>query len=149
MSRTSSIAASIIAAIAVLGLVQVQNASSASADPVGALRACRDGSDPAGLAGPRTARSVRAPSGALYELRYHDDSACAWGRISNGRKYDTVWVDRAYSRAEGNAGRWEPQLGFSMLGTATSTYTPAYNDDLVVMRACGQASGRIVCTDWY
>ncbi|WP_455359709.1 hypothetical protein [Streptomyces sp. SYSU K21746] len=121
----------------------------AQAAPSGQARACQDGSDPASLANPRTAKSVRAPSGALFELRYHDGSACAWGRISSGRKYDSLWVDRAHSLADARAGRWEPQLGFSMLGTATGTYTPAYDDEGYVMRACGEASGTIVCTGWY
>lgn len=140
-------AAVALAASAIVGGVLV--APQAQAASSGELRACRDWSDPAGLANPRTAKSKRAASGALFELRYHDGSACAWGRISGGRKYDEVWVDRASSLAEANAGHWEPQLGFSMLGTDTSVYTAAFDDAGLVMRACGKASGEIVCTGWY
>nr|WP_303246573.1 hypothetical protein [Streptomyces sp. NA04227] len=105
--------------------------------------------DPSSLESPSTKRSVRAASGTLYELRYSSTAACAWGRIQYGHMYDELWVDRARSLTDANAGRWEPQLGWMMLGTDTWGYTPAYDDDGMVMRACGRSWGQVVCTGWY
>ncbi|MDO0939177.1 hypothetical protein QQY66_48570 [Streptomyces sp. DG2A-72] len=141
--RSAGIALAASAAIG--GMLMAPSAQAAPAKQ----QACTDWSDPSGLANPTTARSVRSASGVLYELRYHDGTGCAWGRISNGRKYDSIWLDRARNIHEAGAGRWEPRLGFSMLGTDTGLYTAAFDDNSRVMRACGEASGQIVCTDWW
>ncbi|GIG62577.1 hypothetical protein Lfu02_69490 [Longispora fulva] len=111
---------------------------------------CADGEDPSTFSTHRTVRSVRAASGALYELRYDDVTQCAWGRISQGHSFDSFWVDRAASLTEAYAGHWEPQLGYGLLTQGvTGAYTGAYNDSPQVMRACGSSNGQIVCTQWF
>lgn len=81
------------------------------------------------------------------ELRYHNGTRCAWGRISNGSRGDSVWVDWS-----ANGGQTWKQLGVTKIPRGGhEVHTVAYNDARYVMRACGKAGNRpeIACTGWY
>ncbi|WP_018349906.1 DUF2690 domain-containing protein [Longispora albida] len=88
-------------------------------------------------------------AGRIIQLRYNPNSWCAWGRISNGRQGDHIWVDRST-----DGGRTWQQLGWTTIAGATSTqrYTEAFYDGgNYVMRACGDAGFNtpITCTGWH
>jgi hypothetical protein len=100
--------------------------------------------DPAYISTPIAAKTLW---GRKIELRYHSRTRCAWGRISNGSRNDSVWVD--WSK---DGGRNWRQLGVTEIPwSGTQVYTPAYNDRGYVMRACGKAGDRveIACTGWW
>ncbi|GHI09475.1 hypothetical protein Scel_77960 [Streptomyces cellostaticus] len=81
------------------------------------------------------------------ELRYHSRTRCAWGRISNGSRGDSVWVDWS-----ANGGQTWKQLDVTKIPRGGhEVHTVAHNDAGYVMRACGKAGNRreIACTGWY
>jgi cell wall-associated NlpC family hydrolase len=111
----------------------------------GGAATCADNTAPSAT----DARSPRSTTlfGRLIELRYSDASQCAWGRISNGNVADIIWVDRS---SDGGA-TWEPQLGYTTIGSGRDQHTNQFRDAGVVTRACGMAGDRpdIACTDWF
>jgi peptidoglycan DL-endopeptidase RipA len=106
---------------------------------------CVDGSVPdgAGARSPRTATVL----GRTIELRYSDATECAWGRITGGTAGDRVWTDRSTD----NGVTWTAKLGLTTVTSGTDAFTTQWNDSGVVMRACGQPTGRtdVVCTGWF
>lgn len=91
---------------------------------------------------------VTSVAGRTVELRANNHPyACAWGRLSNGRPGDQVWVDRSW-----DGGRTWQQLSLQQLRTGAQIYTEAYNDVAYVMRACGSpwvGYELIACTGWW
>jgi len=94
------------------------------------------------------ARYVVPPT--RVELRANSNQVCAWGRITSAAVGDLVWVDRSY-----NGGQTWEQLGITAVTSGTSNFTPAYNDQGKVMRACaalalaGGGYGYVTCTGWW
>ncbi|MBZ3906064.1 NlpC/P60 family protein [Streptomyces griseiscabiei] len=106
---------------------------------------CGDGTEPNG-SGAWTAKSTIV-WGRTVELRYNSTTACAWGRIIGGTIGDEIWVDRS---ADGGK-TWDPMLGYAKITSGTDAYTSQWNDNGLVMRACGTngKGGTIACTDWF
>jgi hypothetical protein len=140
------------AAALVTAATMFVNPVPASAATAKAAIGCVDGSDPSGFPGISTKRRNTGYWYGIVELRYSSNT-CAWGRLTYGQPGDLVWVDRAPSQPEGDAGNRE-QLGVTYLTSGNQVYTGAYNDNHVVMRACvllhdNPDGDEIVCTGWY
>lgn len=92
-----------------------------------------------------------SPDDTLLELRYWSKGECAWGRITNGRVGDQVWVDRKPASQAAN----DPheQLGATQITSGTSQYTTEWDDHNYLMRTCGRRAGgstnTIRCTTWF
>ncbi|MFI6038535.1 NlpC/P60 family protein [Streptomyces sp. NPDC051315] len=106
---------------------------------------CGDGTQP-DSAGAWTAKSATL-LGRTVELRYNSTTACAWGRIIGGTVGDEVWVDRSSDGGD----TWDPMLGYTTVTSGGDAYTTQWNDNGLVMRACGTngKGGSIVCTGWF
>lgn len=106
---------------------------------------CGDGTEP-NSTGAWTAKSTTV-WGRTVELRYNGTTACAWGRIIGGTVGDEIWVDRSSDGGE----TWEPMLGYTTVTSGADAYTTQWNDNGLVMRACGTngKGGTIACTGWY
>lgn len=106
---------------------------------------CGDGTTP-DSADAWTAKSTTL-FGRTIELRYNSTTACAWGRIVGGTIGDEIWVDRS-----GDGGdNWDPMLGYTSVTSGGDAHTTQWNDNGLVMRACGTngRGGSIACTDWF
>jgi hypothetical protein len=110
---------------------------------------CVDGQEPP--SGGITVRTTLPEANVTVELRYHPDTTCAWGRITNAWPgFDHVWVDRApYAGAD-----WDGPLLTTYAGSDGVAYTPALDDNQKVMRACAwirtaSQAAVIRCTDWF
>lgn len=106
---------------------------------------CGDGTTP-DSAGAWTAKSTTL-FGRTIELRYNSTTACAWGRIIGGTIGDEIWVDRS-----GDGGdNWDPMLGYTTVTSGGDAHTTQWNDNGLVMRACGTngRGGSIACTNWF
>ncbi|MGJ5759384.1 NlpC/P60 family protein [Streptomyces galbus] len=106
---------------------------------------CGDGTEPNSQGG-WTAKSATV-WGRTVELRYNSTTACAWGRIVGGTIGDEIWVDRSSDGGD----TWEPMLGYTAVTSGGDAYTTQWNDDGLVMRACGTngKGGTIACTGWF
>ncbi|MCX5264687.1 NlpC/P60 family protein [Streptomyces sp. NBC_00199] len=106
---------------------------------------CGDGTPP-DSAGAWSAKSATV-FGRTVELRYNSTTACAWGRIVGGTVGDEIWVDRSNDGGD----TWEPMLGYTTVTSGGDAYTTQWNDNGLVMRACGTngKGGSIVCTGWF
>lgn len=138
------IAASLIAGIALTATVTLGSGSPAQAAAPGC-----DGGD-------RISAEYWASTGDYYtpvertwidgtaynkvELRFNEDSQCAWGLYNGGRdasvylEYEENGYTYQVDRQDGDQ----------------SAYTGAWPDqEPRVMRACAADTGRVFCTDWY
>jgi len=92
------------------------------------------------------------PYTTYVQLRANSNQVCAWGRIIGGEVNDLVWVDKSW-----DGGRTWLQLGITKITSGTSNFTPAYNDQGTLMRACAApwdwfAGGFYhspTCTGWW
>jgi hypothetical protein len=104
---------------------------------------CHLGNVPEWISGPSmsTVSIDSARTGTTLEIRYN--SGCAWARISRPKPGAYFWVDHST-----DGGRHWRQLSITWGGPR---WTPAYNDSMAVMRACGNIDGdsRVRCTDWF
>ncbi|GAA3839693.1 hypothetical protein GCM10022243_02600 [Saccharothrix violaceirubra] len=142
-TRTATIAALAAALVAPLFTAP---AASATETAIG----CTDGANPSSFPNPSSPRVVDGFFYGRIELRYSSNT-CAWGRLTY-HKSDLVWVDRANNITEANNGNWT-QLGITELTTGHQVFTPGYNDNGKVMRACAELSDfnglTVYCTGWY
>lgn len=149
MVRAGSVAATV--AFIIVGTAAPGHASTNSWPPC-------DGLDPAAYVSDPSTPASNALGGTFIDLRYSPSWQCAWGRVSIAYTGGEVWVDRSSDR--GNT--WEPQLGFNNQlqrgdplangqGYWYNGYTTMWDDQGVMMRACGRAyvDGYIVCTAWF
>ncbi|MEU5693101.1 DUF2690 domain-containing protein [Actinosynnema sp. NPDC020468] len=147
MNLTRTATAVALAVAALLAPLVTAPAASATEDAVG----CLDGSSPASFPGASTKKTITTTYGSIIELRYSTNT-CAWGRLTSGAVGDYVWVDRAVGVSQGNSGDWV-QLGITQLTSGTQVYTPGYNDNYRVMRACAEVveffQHKVYCTGWY
>lgn len=122
----------------------------ASASPQAMLLGCKGDTDPTSLTGARTMRTAGPGAYGTLELRADgtDNGHCWWGRISNARNNDSVWIDVAYSLADAANGEWFGPRGKRWVVSGTGQYSLAYNP-LNAVRACGAFNGAIRCTSWY
>jgi Putative peptidoglycan binding domain len=85
---------------------------------------------------------------AKVELRYSKACRCGWGLLSQAMPGFSVWVD--ISTPEEGGRTWRGLLGYRRVGDgASSTYTGAYNDRNLLMRACATSGAGAYCTAWY
>ncbi|MEU5695253.1 hypothetical protein [Actinosynnema sp. NPDC020468] len=146
MKFTRTATAAALAVAALFGSFVTAPAASASEDAIG----CVDGSNPSSFPSPSTKKTYVLPvTNRVVELRYSTNT-CAWARFSAGGNY-YLWVDRAVNISQANAGNWT-QLGITPMTAGTVAFTPGYNDNNRVMRACAEVHEivrTVVCTDWY
>jgi hypothetical protein len=90
-------------------------------------------------------------NGDVIELHVDDVLGMAWSSIDTGQLNDSVWLDRSWD----GGGTWDGLLGKAWIPSGwTGTRTLMYNmydpDDhaRAVVRACGDASGQVTCTNW-
>jgi hypothetical protein len=90
-------------------------------------------------------------NGDVIELHVDDVLGMAWSSIDTGQVNDSVWLDRSWD----GGGTWDGLLGKAWIPSGwTGTRTLMYNmydpDDhaRAVVRACGDASGQVTCTNW-
>ncbi|MHC3474991.1 hypothetical protein ACYF6T_40815 [Streptomyces sp. 7R007] len=116
-----------------------------------------EGGSPTSLPNPRTARLNDYDAyGRVVELRHApeiysdpsvDEPDCTWGRISNARLGDLVWVDRS-----SDGGRTWTQLSITRVTSGTSAFTGAWTNAGTWMRACisvPNISGAKCTPGWY
>ncbi len=109
---------------------------------------CRAGGNP-NLWNPALISTERSATlfGRTFELRFHSGANCAWGKISNGSRGDSVWVDWSIDGGD----TWK-QLSVTRIPYGgRQVYTVAHNHSGYTMRACGKAGNRpdIACTGWW
>ena len=106
---------------------------------------------------PSQARSETFPTPNIYlngdviELHVDDVLGMAWASIDTGQLNDSTWIDRSWD----GGSTWDGLLGKAWIPSGwTGTRTLMYNmydpDDhaRAVVRACGDASGLVTCTNW-
>ncbi|WP_186001599.1 hypothetical protein [Streptomyces sp. IB201691-2A2] len=135
LRRRRGACAALAAAIVGSALAFGTTTASASAAKWG----CEGGS-PVSLPNPKTARINNNAYGRVIELRHApeiysdpsiDEPNCTWGRISNARVGDLVWVDKSW-----DGGRTWSQLSITRVTSGTSAYTGAWTNAGTWMRAC-------------
>ncbi|MGK5678404.1 DUF2690 domain-containing protein [Actinoplanes sp. URMC 104] len=138
------IAATIATSAALATVAAVSGAPAASA----AEPACGDGdriyaeywtsTDEFGVAAERT--WVDGTSYNTVQLRFNDESQCAWGSYEGG---STVGVYLEYEE-DGAVFQVDRQAD------STTAYTGVWSDaNPRTMRACADDAGQIFCTDWF